>query len=265
MKRQLVRGLEAFLRRFGIAVIPEWRLGHVGQETYLRSLFARLSVDCVIDVGANVGQYRDFLRERVGYRGWIVSFEPVVEHVEQMRARAGRDAKWRIVPGALGAAPGVARFNVMRSSVFSSFLAPDHAHTAAFVGQNEVSRVVEVEMRTLDDVLPPLLAEMGARAPYLKLDTQGYDIEVARGASRSLASVVALQTEASVTPIYAGMPGYRDSIDYFAARGFRLGGIFAVHPDAVLELLEFDCHMVKHVDADSRGLDSRRAADGFGL
>ncbi|MBK1679293.1 FkbM family methyltransferase [Rhodocyclus tenuis] len=244
MKRQLVRGLEAFLRRFGIAVLPEWRLGYVGQETYLRSLFARLSVDCVIDVGANVGQYRDFLRERVGYGGWILSFEPVAEHVEQMRARAGDDAKWRILEYALGAEPGVLSFNVMRSSVFSSFLLPDHAHTTEFVGQNEVSRVVEVEMRTLDELLPPLLAETGARAPYLKLDTQGFDIEVARGACTSLAAMVALQTEASVTPIYAGMPGYRDSIDYFAARGFRLGGIFPVHPDAVLGLVEFDCHMV---------------------
>lgn len=47
---------------------------------HLGQLLSKLEIDCVLDVGANVGQYRDFLRDQVLYRGTIVSFEPVTRH-----------------------------------------------------------------------------------------------------------------------------------------------------------------------------------------
>ena len=42
--------------------------------THLAMLFARLKINCVLDVGAHVGQYGRFLRN-IGYSGHIVSFE----------------------------------------------------------------------------------------------------------------------------------------------------------------------------------------------
>ena len=40
----------------------------------LRQVFGVFSIDCVFDVGANMGQYALMLRKKVGYRGLIISF-----------------------------------------------------------------------------------------------------------------------------------------------------------------------------------------------
>lgn len=244
MKTRIVRFVEASFRRLGFALVPYWRLGSISQEVYLRHLFELLRIDCVVDVGANLGQYRDFLRNRVGYDGLIVSIEPIPDHVDVLRERALRDRKWLIENCALGAASGVAPFNVMKTSVFSSFLAPNRSSTNQFSAQNQIDRTIEVQLKKLDDMLPTLLESTGSKRPYLKLDTQGFDLQVIEGGKAILPQMLALQTEASIIPIYVGMPDYKTTIRTLEELGFRIGGMFPVHPDAVLQLVEFDCHMV---------------------
>jgi hypothetical protein len=64
--------------------------------------------------------------------------------------------------------------------------------------------IEQVEIRTLDSVLPPLLN--GRKAPYLKIDTQGFEREVLLGARESLASIALLQLELSLVPLYEAAP-----------------------------------------------------------
>jgi hypothetical protein len=67
---------------------------------------------------------------------------------------------------------------------------------------------------------------------------------VLRGATTSLPTVKALQTEASVLGIYKGMPRYMDTIRYLDERGFDLTGLYPVSRDHALRLVEFDCVMI---------------------
>lgn len=221
-----------------------WRLDLLPQATHLSRLFKLLEIDCVLDVGANIGQYRDFLRIEVGYRGSIVSFEPIPENVEILRKRALSDPMWTIHEYALGAERGVATFNVMTASTFSSFLTPSHSETDQFREQNKIERAISVEVQKLDDVLPALLREIGSGRPFLKMDTQGYDLQVIEGGKTVIQDVAALQTEASVTPIYSGMPDYVTTIRTLEALGFCVSGFFPLQPERVLRLVEFDCYMV---------------------
>src|SRR5882672_4717902 len=69
--------------------------------THLAAIFDRLKIDCVLDVGAHVGQYGRFLRN-IGYTGHIVSFEPVRANFARLERRSERDAKWTIHRLALG-------------------------------------------------------------------------------------------------------------------------------------------------------------------
>lgn len=102
------------VNRFGYEIISRWRLDHFEQTKYLRRLFDYFQIDCVLDVGANVGQYRDYLRYEVGFVGPIVSFEPIPRNLETLKARAVHDSRWIIKEVALGASPETKTFNVMR-------------------------------------------------------------------------------------------------------------------------------------------------------
>jgi hypothetical protein len=85
------RRLFSLAQTLGYTVLPNWRVEHHAQTVYLQNLFRLLAIDCVLDVGANQGQYRDFLRNDVGFEGAIVSFEPIPQHVETLRRRAASD------------------------------------------------------------------------------------------------------------------------------------------------------------------------------
>jgi FkbM family methyltransferase len=236
-------------RFLGYDIVPLREMKERDFALHLRALLDFLKVDCVLDVGANVGQYHDFLRDKVFYDGPIVSFEPVSRHVEFLRERARADKAWHIEGYALGAKDGNLPINVMVSDQFSSFLQPDNSRVRDYDGLNVPCHVENVLVRTLDVVMPVLQERLGFERPYLKLDTQGFDIEVLQGARDCLAEVRALQTEASVIGIYKGMPGYIDTIRYLDERGFDITGFYPVSRDRSLRLVEFDCVMINRAAA----------------
>lgn len=231
-------------RALGYDIVPLREMKERDFALHLRALLDFLKIDCVLDVGANVGQYHDFLRDKVLYGGPIVSFEPVRRHVDLLRDRARADGAWHIEGYALGAKNGNLPINVMASDQFSSFLQPDNSRVHEYDRLNVPCRVENVLVRTLDTVVPALREKLGFERPYLKLDTQGFDMEVLQGARDSLPGMRALQTEASVIGIYKGMPGYMDTIRYLDERGFDITGIYPVSRDRSLRLVEFDCVMI---------------------
>ena len=265
---RLATTVAALSESAGFTIIPNWRLQQYPQATYLRRLLSLLEIDCVLDVGANLGQYHDFLRSEVRYEGTIVSFEPIPANVAALRQRARQDPRWVIEGCALGRTSGTAPFNVMANDEFSSFLTPDHTATDRFTRLNRVQHIVEVEVRTLHDVVPALERDLHASGLYLKLDTQGYDLEVVAGAGEAIARFRGVQTEASVTPIYEGAPDFHTTIHTLQSLGFDLSGIFPNNPHHFPSMVEFDCYMVarsrigpgrgnlEHRTPQPRGVDS---------
>jgi FkbM family methyltransferase len=239
------KGVQLFDDSVDYFLVPKSRTWRLHSAIHLKRLFDLLQIDCVLDVGANLGQYRDFLRDEIGFRGPIVSFEPIPWHARTLSERAKADESWVIEDYALGAGVGEAPFNVMRASQFSSFLAPDHAAVQCFETENQVDRLVTVPIKRLDEVFPGIARRFKCSRIYLKLDTQGYDLEVLKGAQTTMAQVQALQTEASVKPIYKAMPDYVAAIGAFEEFGFELSGIFPNNSGQFPNLIEFDAVMVR--------------------
>lgn len=239
------RSITSIAERLGYAIVPKWRLARLPQARHIARLLATLRVDCVVDVGANRGQYRDFLRDDVGFEGTIVSFEPLPALATLLAERARQDPRWIVEPFALGREPGFAMFNVMASDTFSSFLAPSHERTRMFEQGNAVVDRIRVPVRTLDAAMAAVRARVRFERPYLKLDTQGFDLTVLESGREFLATTVALQTEASATPIYEGAPDFVDVIRFLERAGFELSGMFPNNPEHFPRLIEFDCHMVR--------------------
>ena len=236
--------LKALAKRAGLEVIPAWRSALYPQAEYIRKLFDLLSIDCVLDVGANVGQFRDFLRLHVGYHGRIVSFEPMPECVSALKRRASEDRAWEIRPVALSSVNGKAVLNVMRGSEFNSLHKPDASLPARFVEWNQVERTLEVETQRLDDVMPVLLPSASYSRVYLKMDTQGHDLEVMRGAADTLGLIPALQTEIAFVRVYEGAPGWEATFREVLERGFEVSGIFPNNPHHFPRMYEADCHFI---------------------
>ena len=242
--RAIAAGVAQVLEPAGYTLIPTWRLEHRVFARHLKRVFDRYDVDCVIDIGANEGGYAHFLRHEVGFRGVIHSFEPVSALAEKCRRRAEGDPAWHIHQTAIGETDGTLEINVMEGSCFSSFLVPLESDTAMKEHGNQIARRETVTVRSLASVFPELQKQSAMSRPYLKIDTQGFDLHVLHGAGATLDMMVALQTELSFRPIYENMADWTEVLALLQGRQFHISNMFSVTIDNDLRAVEFDCVMV---------------------
>ena len=241
----LRRAARRWIYDHGYIVEPRRHVTALAMAERLRQIFADRAIDTVIDVGANVGQYGTFLRERVGFSGRIESFEPIPAVAQTLRERAAADDKWSVHQTALGSRAGTRTLNVSVYSQFSSF----HETAARYACEFPVARTLEASVTTLDSMF---CGKIDLSHAYLKLDTQGFDLEVLKGAKQSIRQIPALQTEISFQPLYRGMPDYDDTLAAFGRCGFRVADFFLVIADEDHAAMEFDCVMVRS-EADRTG------------
>lgn len=205
---------------------------------HIKKNLDELRINCVIDVGANGGQYASMLRAN-GYSGRIVSVEPIPTVYAELQQKAAQDAAWQTLNLALGQTDEVKEFNVYAASDMSSFLSPS-AHVASNIDNSHIVKTESVTVKQLDSVFDQIVKDLAEPRVYLKLDTQGYDLEVLKGATRSLSQVLALQSELSVIPLYEGMPDYLEALQFYRDLGFEPTGFYTVATDRqtrhVLEL-----------------------------
>ena len=219
---------------------------------HLAELFARVEPDCVLDVGANAGQYATMLRDH-GYGGWIVSFEPVPAAFAELARRAEQDSRWRALPLALGAKSERRPIAVADVTQLSSFRRFSEHGRRQLPGASAVVSAEQVEVRTLDSVWEAGLGDLGKRRAFLKIDTQGWELEVLRGAGNVLDQLAGLQLEAAVTPVYEDVPSLAQTLEHAAGLGFGLTGVFPVNRDSMLRLIELDCVFINPAHPDAGG------------
>lgn len=237
--------LNAWLRRLGVELR---RYPHpTAAEERRAALLRHRAIDLVVDVGANGGQYAIQLRRRVGWSGRIVSFEPLSEAFERLQRSARGDARWELRRQALGDAAGAATLHVAANSESSSLLPmlPAHRDAAphsAYVGGEPV------EVVTLDAAMTGLLR--GESRLWLKIDVQGYELHVLRGAAATLAQrVEVVELEMSLVPLYDGAPSMAGLQACLEAAGFRLAGLEPGFADPRSgELLQVDGLFVRDRD-----------------
>ncbi|MDA0786306.1 MAG: FkbM family methyltransferase [Proteobacteria bacterium] len=203
-------------RRFGYDIAPF--PGGAKHWAQIVSLLARHEVNCVFDIGANVGQYANAIRKN-GYPGRIVSFEPLSAAHAQLTARAAGDADWDVAPRtAVGAAPGETQIHVSAESDMSSILPLD----ATAQDRLTSSRSTGTETVPVTTVADGLAAHTdGATHIFVKSDTQGFEAQVLAGAADCWDRITGVQLELSIQPIYEGQPDHLPLLEMLAARGLR--------------------------------------------
>jgi FkbM family methyltransferase len=218
-------------------------LTRAAASNHLRSVFDRYAIGLVVDAGAHHGQFARLVRG-IGYQGPIVSYEPVASACEELAHASAEDPAWTIHRLALGTADGRQAINVSRSTDFSSFRRLNAYAESAFPNARKASEEI-VEMRRLDGLLDHHAPDAGGAPIFLKIDTQGSDLDVLEGAAGVLDRVAAIQTEVPLRPLYEGVAGLPEVLATLRARAFALSGVFPVSADDDLRLIEVDCVAVR--------------------
>lgn len=209
----------------------------------LLDVFERYRVDVVLDVGANKGQYARSLR-RAGYKGRIVSFEPVPRDFEELQRRAAKDPGWSVHQLALGREDGTVEMNVVPGTLSSAL--PPTEFGAGRYKRLQSAEVASVPVRRLDGLLDGLLADVADPRIYLKLDTQGFDLEAFAGLGDRTKDVVAMQSEVALLKLYEGMPAMSEALEAYEAAGFEVAGLYLVTRDrSTKRVIELDCVLVR--------------------
>jgi FkbM family methyltransferase len=237
-------------RQIGKQVVVEPHLLHQAfEENQLRKLLEYCEADCVFDVGANVGQYAQMMRGLVGYKGLLISFEPIPEAAAGLRelVKSTNDPNWIVEEIALSSQDGQQTLNIMRGSQFSSLSEPRHddLDTELFRHLNAIERSVTVRTESLATALARLQAKYGFKRPFLKLDTQGYDVDIVSSAKDIMHRFVGLQSELAVRKLYAHSKDFRDAIRTYEECGFELTALVPNNEGHFPRLIEMDCIMIR--------------------
>lgn len=223
----------------------EQKLSKLSFIANLRDVITEQSITCVLDVGANVGQFGTCLRG-LGYTGDIISFEPGASARRSLEICCANDSAWRVLPYAVGAKEETLSLSVFASDTFSSFREPNNSAAANFGEFLEKASQETVEVKTLDSVMPQLFPGGPPCGLLLKTDTQGYDLEVFRGADMTLMTTKAVITEAACELIYEGAPLYPEIFSLLETKGFVPSGFYPTgHRRGSSAMVEFDAVFVR--------------------
>jgi FkbM family methyltransferase len=182
----------------------------------------RRGVSAVFDVGANRGQYALELR-RSGYEGRIISFEPLQDEFVRLQAASASDPRWACAQQAIGdRCEDAGLLHVSAYSESSSMLPMTSRHTDA-LPISAYTRSESVPLATIDSLFASFTDANDIS--WLKLDVQGMEIDVLRGATNSLPMFGAVEAELSLVELYEGQALALSLIAELEQSGFKLAAV----------------------------------------
>lgn len=164
----------------------------------------------IFDVGANDGRTVETL-QRYLPSPRIYAFEPVSATFRELEARTARFPNVSVYPYAMGDAPGSAEIHLRDRAT----------HHSLIPAQDGGGRTETVAVRTIDDVMRELGVDF---VHFLKIDTEGFELQVLRGADAALreARIGIVQAEFHL----AAGEGLQRLHDALTPHGYELVGLY---------------------------------------
>ncbi len=209
-------------------------------ERHLRDYLSQMQINVVLDVGAFVGNYALQLR-KIGYQGRIISFEPVPASYKKLSQVMGKDPLWVGYPFGLSDENRDALMNTHSSGDFNSLLTLREDVEHAYVLDPSCRGQANIQLKRLDAVLPQLIEKVESPRIFMKVDTQGHDLSVLKGASGVVDSILGFQSELPAVKLYEDMPSMATLLDYYGSCKFVPIGFYPVNTFCNLQVSpEFD-------------------------
>ena len=220
IKKKILKIINTALKILNIKIVK-----NVDQfsNTYRLCLaFKEQNITEIYDIGANEGQFAKELRY-YGYAHKIISFEPLsIEHAT-LNNNSKSDKNWEVYERvAIGDENKNIEINISKNSVSSSILNIKNEHIDAapeskFVSKQKVNQV------KLNDVFKKISKNLSNS--FLKIDTQGYEFQVLKGADQVLSNFKGVLVEVSLAELYEGQKNWIDIIEYLKSLGFKIWSI----------------------------------------
>lgn len=216
--------LRTLLRRLAVAAIPSMR--HLDMPKRLAHMKALgFEPRTIVDVGAAKGNWA-----RMAAQIWpgaqIFGVEPNLSNVPMLELTQKELPNFAFRRGFLGSKPDKVRYR--NASDQTSLLDIANSHGTA-----------EADVFTLDN----LIAEGATPRPQLlKLDVQGFELEVLNGALRTMETCEAILLEVSFAPLFPGTPLLHDAVEFMTRHSFLaydVMGIYRLPQNDALGQLDF--------------------------
>lgn len=220
---------------------PEVRRNGGARELYrlLNKTWLRPeSIGTVLDVGANEGQFIKVARVLFPEAA-ILAFEPnprLRQGLQDLLSTSGTDAVFQI---ACGRELTTMPLHVAKFSPATSILLPSSSLRIPDFPELETEETIEVKVERLDSVV----GRYGlAPKPYLlKIDVQGFELEVLQGTLGILPDVTALVCELNAAAFYEGQADFEDVYGFLRQHNFKLVDIGdPIRAQGTGEVLYFD-------------------------
>lgn len=181
------------------------------------------NIDTILDVGANIGQFGIDLTY-AGYRDKIISFEPEISSFTILQRNSRKRKHWIAINLGLGSSESKLLLNVSGNyGLRSSFLSMEQIHLEN-LPSSRIVHTQEIAISTLDRQLKIL--NVNPNSALLKLDVQGFEYEVLKGARDSLSKIPYCFFEVSLVQMYRNEGSLLDLLNYLSNFGHEVIDIF---------------------------------------
>lgn len=186
-----------------------------------RTWFTGLKLDTIIDVGAYIGSFA-FAMRTMSPKAAIHSFDPMADNIEKLSRLMQSDQNFHSYQTALGDRQGSIDFWKSSFPASSSVLQMDESHKQAFP-ESSMNEKMKVPIARLDDFLETM--QLGGNV-LLKIDVQGFELAVLKGAEKTLQQTRQIITEVSYRRLYKDQALFDDVYKFLLQKGFQFGGLF---------------------------------------
>jgi len=208
-----------YLKKKNLKIVPfDSREAQLEQVKY--NWLIEHNIKTVLDVGASDGAFSTKARS-IFPDAMIYAFEPIPQSYDKLIKKFKADSKFKAFNVALGDNTGKLDFFKNEHIGASSFMKISDLQINAHPYTKDYSKI-KVNIDRLDNYTEDLKINPNI---LLKLDVQGYEIEVLKGAEKLLEEVKIVFSEVCFDYLYEGQPLFGDIIDFLSLRGYRISGI----------------------------------------
>ena len=186
------------------------------------------SLDCrhVVDIGANCGQFA-LISRKCFPDARIDSFEPLVEPADRFERVFSGDINTHLHRCAIGVEKATMFIHVSERDDSSSLLPIGKNQSELFphTGEREVRKVTVLPLHEVIDAKNLIFPSL------LKIDVQGFELEVLKGCRSMLDHFSRIYVECSFIELYEGQALAHEVIDYLSQHDFILSGVYNMSYD----------------------------------